>query len=252
MPNNLLRMWLVLLSVVLLTASAALPCAAKPQDSQTQQGQSVADAARHSREQKKNAAKQARVIRNEDLDTEYFKAGQEGLNLSAPASLKTEARSAGAVAAAERAATSANKESRPKGKDAEEAAAENAEIARLKEQIAEAEEQLKWQQRELALDQDTVYSNPNYTDSRTGKAKLDAEQQRINERRQEIQGLKANLAALQERRKQASPAESAPGQTTTNVHRRQFLLHRGDVDGASRASVSDRAQVPVNTDTGVA
>ena len=250
MRNRLSHTWQMLLSVVLLTACAALPCTAKPQDSQTQQGQSVTDAARRSREQKKKVARQSRVISNEDLDTEYFKPGQEGLNLGAASSLRTEAPSAG-TEAADQAATSANKGSRPKGKDCEEAAAEDAEIAKLKEQIAEAEEHLKWQQRELALDQDIVYSNPNYTDSRTGKGKLDSEQQRINERQQEIQGLKANLALLQEHRKQAGRPESAPGPITRNLYR-LFLLHQGDIGEASHASISGSAQVSVNSDTGVA
>ena len=218
MRNRLPHARLMLSSGVLFTACVALPCVvgAQPQDSQTQQDQSVADAARRSREQKKNARKQSRVISNEDLDTEYFKPGQEGLYLGAPAKSKTEARSAsGAVTteAADQAATSTNKEPRPKDVDSEEAAAEDAEIAKRKKEIAEAEEAVKWQQRELALDQDTIYSNPNYTDFRTGKAKLDSEQQRINERQREIEGLKAHLAELEERRgrrKQAAPSENAP------------------------------------------
>jgi chromosome segregation ATPase len=151
------------------------------------------------------------VISNDDLDMKYFKPGEEGLKLSALAGLKTEAPSASGVAAA-------SSESLPVARDSllaevarlKEQVAEDAEIAKLKEQIAEAEEHLKWQQRELALDQDTVYSNPNYTDSKTGKARLDSEQQRINERQQEIEGLKAHLAVLQERRKQAVTAEIAP------------------------------------------
>jgi hypothetical protein len=218
MRNRLPHVRLMLSSGVLFTACVALPCVvgAQPQDSQTQQDQSVADAARRSREQKKNARKQSRVISNEDLDTEYFKPGQEGLYLGAPAKSKTEARSAsGAVTteAADQAATSTNKEPRPKDVDSEEAAAEDAEIAKRKKEIAEAEEAVKWQQRELALDQDTIYSNPNYTDFRTGKAKLDSEQQRISERQREIEGLKAHLAELEERRgrrKQAAPSENAP------------------------------------------
>jgi hypothetical protein len=232
MRNSLPQTRLMLLSIVVLAVGAALPCAGKPQDSQTQQSQSVADAARRSREQKQNAARQARVISNEDLDLEYFKPGQEGLNLGAPAKLNTEASSASGIAAAEaanQAATSANKESRAKSKDSEEAAAEDAEIAKLKEQIAEEEEHLKWQQRELALDQDTIYSNPNYTDFKSGKAKLDSELQRITERQQEIEGLKANLAVLQERRRQAPSPESAPpGPIATDLYRRQFLRPQGD------------------------
>jgi hypothetical protein len=218
MRNRFPHSWRMLLDVALLGACVALACVAEaqPQDSQTQPEQSVADAARRSREQKKCARKQSRVISNEDLDTEYFKPGQEGLYLGAPARSKTEALSASRAVtteAADQAAPSANKEHRPKDVDSDEVDAENAEIAKLKKEIVEAEENLKWQQRELALDQDTVYSNPNYTDFRTGKAKLDSEQQRINERQYEIEGLKGHLAELeerQERRKQAAPSENAP------------------------------------------
>ena len=177
------------------------------QDPQTHQDQSVADAAQRSREKKKDLTKQSRVITNEDLDVKHLKAGQEGLDLETPA---TEARDASAVAAAEatgQAAASANKESQPT-----EVAAEYAEIAKLRQQIAEAEEDLNLWQRKLMLDQDIVYSNPNYTDSKAGKAKLDAEQERINHGQQQIKGLQANLALLQGRqasRKQAVRPDGA-------------------------------------------
>ena len=220
----------MLLSVVLFTACVAPPCVAEaqPKDSQTQQDLSVADAARRSREQKKNARKQSRVISNEDLDTEYFKPGQEGLYLGAPATSKTEALSASGTVtteAADQTATSVDKEPRPKDVDSDEVDAEDAEIAKLKEEIAEAEKDLKWQQRELALDQDTIYSNPNYTGFKTGKAKLDSEQQRINERQHEIEGLKGHLAELEERqgrRKQAAPSENAP---PVRWQRQMFTQH---------------------------
>jgi hypothetical protein len=215
MKNRVSRTLLVLSIVVPLTACLVLPSVAEahPQNGQTQQGQSIADAARQSREQKKNAAKQTRVISNEDLDLEYYKRGQEGFNFGPPARITTEEPGVSTVAATEvagPASTPADKEARPKDKSAEEAAAEDAEITKLKEKIKETEEKLKWQQREFALDQDTVYSNPNYTDLQTGKARLDSEQQAINDRQQEIEGLKASLADLEERRKQAAPPASAP------------------------------------------
>jgi hypothetical protein len=190
-----------------LTTCALPPCVdeAIAQDSQTHQDQIVADAARRSREKKKDLTKQSRIITNEDLDVKHLKAGQEGRNLETPA---TEAPDTGAIAAVTgRAAASANKESQ-----SIETAAEYAGIAELKQQIAEAEEDLNLRQRELMLDQGTVYSNPNHTDSKAGKAKLDAEQERINRVQQEIKGLQANLAVLQERqasRKQAVRPESA-------------------------------------------
>lgn len=188
--------WLLLFGVALLTTSAK----ARPQDLPAQQDQSVADAARRSREEKKNAARQARVISNDDLDMEYFKPGQEGLNLDAH-------KDSGAT---DPASSSSNKESRAKDKELEEEGGLDGQIAKLKEQIADAEDRLKWQRRELALDQDTVYSNPNYTDTHAGKAKLDAEQQQINERQQEIEVLRMQLEALQERRTQTIPGDSAP------------------------------------------
>lgn len=198
-----------------MTTCASLPSVAEalPQDSQIQGDKSVADAARLNRETKKNLARQSRVISNEDLDLEYFKAGQEGLNLGAPASETPSASSEAAAAVGGQVPASTENESRPEGNSSDEAAAEDAEIAKLKKQIADAEKDLDLQQRELALDQDTVYSNPNYTDSKTGKGKLDSEQKRILERQVEIERLKSHLAALQDlqkSRKQALSRKSAP------------------------------------------
>jgi hypothetical protein len=209
------RIPVVVFSVVFLTTCALLPSVteALPQDLQIQGDKSVADAARLNRETKKNLARQSRVISNEDLDLEYFKPGQEGLNLGAPASETPSASSEAVAAVGDPVSASTENESRLEGKGSDEAAAENAEIAKLKKQIVDAEQDLDLQQRELALDQDTVYSNPNYTDSKTGKGKLDAEQKRILERQVEIEGLKSHLAALQElqkSRKQAVSPESAP------------------------------------------
>jgi hypothetical protein len=205
-------LWVSLLSAIFLTACVALSYPAKAQDSQTQQNQPVADAARRNAEQKKSAARRPRVITNDDLDAEYFKPRQEGLNVGAPPSPQTNAPSAGAAAAkvTDRSVTSAKNESGPKGKESEEAAAEDAEIVRLKKQIAEAENDLNWQQREFALDENSYYSNPNYPPAE--KAKLDSEQVRINERQREIERLKAPLPRLewlQWRRRQAELAESA-------------------------------------------
>jgi len=205
------------LSVVFITVCAVLPCAVQgqTQDSQTHQNQSVAEVARRNREQMKNAVRQSSVITNDDLDTEHSKPGKEGFNVGAPASLPTEAPSGVALAAVNAAnmeATSTNKQSSPKSKESEEAAAEDAEIARLKDKLAEAQNQLEWQQRELVLDQHTIFSNPNYTAYRTGQAKLDSEQERINERQQEIEALKGPLAELewrQRRRKQAAGSKSS-------------------------------------------
>jgi hypothetical protein len=209
------RMQAAVFSIMFLTACASLPgvTEALPQDSQIQGDKSVADAARLNRETKKNLARQSRVISNEDLDLEYFKPGQEGLNLGSPPSETPNASSEAAAAAGDQIPALTENESRPEVTDSDATAAEDAEIAKVKKQIADAEQDLDLQQRELALDQDMVYSNPNYTDSKTGKGKLDAEQKRILERQVEIERLKSQLAALQglqKSRKQALSRNSDP------------------------------------------
>ncbi len=177
--------------------------------------QSVADAARQSREQKKNAAKQARVIQNEDLDLEYFKTGQEGLDVGGPPESDAQPPSPSAVASAEaadQAAAPDKEDEEKKRKESAAAAALDSEIARLKAQITEAQGSVQLQRRELALDQDTIYSNPNYTDFQTGKGKLEAEQQAIDEKLQEIEEMKAEFAKLQERRGPREEAAPATGE----------------------------------------
>jgi hypothetical protein len=215
MRNRLSTICVILPASVLLSVSSTFPSAAKahPQDSQTAQERSVADAAQRSREQKKNSAKQSKIISNEDLDLEYYKPGQEGYNFGAPSGSSTAAPSTVAVVAdgADQSAASTNKDSQPNSKESEEAAAQDEEIKKLKERIAKAEDQLKWQQRDFALNQDTIYSNPNYTDLQTGKAKLESEQQVINEMQADIDVLKARLTALQERRERDHGASQNPG-----------------------------------------
>jgi hypothetical protein len=206
---------MIILGVAVLSVCPLLPspAGARTQESQSAQEQSVADAARRSREQKKSAAKQSKIISNEDLDLEYYKPGQEGYNFSAPSGSSTSAPSTVEVAAAgaDPSAASTNKDSQPNSKESGEAAAQNEEIKKLKDQIDKAEVQLKWQQRDFALNQDTVYSNPNYTDLQTGKAKLESQQQVINEMQADIDVLKARLTALQERRDREHGASQNPG-----------------------------------------
>jgi hypothetical protein len=68
----------------------------------------------------------------------------------------------------------------------------------MKEAIADAEKDADLLNRELALQQDTYLSNADYAHDTAGKAKLDALQQQVNDKRQDIDRLKTRLAALQE------------------------------------------------------
>jgi len=170
---------------------------------QDSQGQSVADAARQSREQKKNA--KTKVISNDDLDAGSFKAGQEGLNIGGPATLQTTAAPESQVSATVAADAAAS----PKA--VEERAlksGESDEMAKLQEKIDAAQNELNLLKDENQLDQNTIYSNPNYTDTHKGQDKLDAERARIKVKQQEVDDLKAQLAELKLHPKQTKPSES--------------------------------------------
>jgi hypothetical protein len=184
----------------LILACALFPVgAAQARDTQAQQDQSVADAARRSREQKKNATKASKVVTDDDVPAR--KPSTEGVNAVAPPASDSQPPSPAAASAAETAASGA--------KDTSEKAGDDPEITSLKAQIAQAAKDLDLLQRELALDQDAYYTKPDYSNDTAGKAKLDAEQKQIADKQQEIEGLKTRLAALEELKSHKKPAPAA-------------------------------------------
>lgn len=210
----------VLFLPVALFASACMRAAALPnwqsqdQQSSDAQGQSIAEAARKSRQSAKNATKPSKVITDDDLDKGNIKPGAQGLTVDAPAKLETQPPSPEAVADA--AATSPAPDPATVV-----AASDDPEIARLKESIASAEKDAELGRRDLALEQDTFFSNPDHNHDTAGKAKLDALEQQINAKQQEIDRLKMRLAASEELQKKkrvpAKPATTpAPADQSTN------------------------------------
>jgi hypothetical protein len=176
------------------------------QQSSDAQSQSIADAARKSRQAAKNSSKPSKVITDDDLDRENIKPGAQGLNVGAPAELETQPPSPDAVADA--AATL----STPPDPANAAAASDDPEIARLKDTIADAEKDADFARRDMALQQDTFYSNPDYEHDTAGKAKLAGMQQQINDKQQEIDQLKMRLAKLEEaRKKKGGSAKPAAG-----------------------------------------
>ena len=179
-------------------AGAFLPVAfSQPQDSQ-----SVAEAARRARDKKKDSAKPAKVITDDTLDV------KKGDVQSAVAE---EPKIAGAPGAANQ---SANGTANPAASDAKTQAAQDdklkKEIAAAKERLKDALGDLDLLQRENRLDQDTYYSQPNFAGDTAGKQKLDDEQQKMSDKRQEIDRLKAKLADLQKSLGEASSSSSQP------------------------------------------
>jgi cytoskeletal protein RodZ len=152
-----------------------------PLCAQDSQADSVAEAARRARAQKKSAAKPATVITDDTLKP----APASGSSAPAP----NDNTSAPTVATDAQAPPVADAPS------AEEQEKKKAEIEALKQQVAAKQSELDLAQRELTLDNDAYYSKPNYQDDKTGAAKVAAEQADVSQKKDELEALKAKLAA---------------------------------------------------------
>lgn len=179
--------------IALAGACAALFAFSLPvgaQDSQSQQNQSVADAARANRAAKK--AKTAKVISDEDINPSSYTPGAQGLNVgSAPTSDATAPNAAEVKSDLKKDEAQVAAETTATVKPGEDPA-----IAKAKEELAAAAAKLDLLKRANALDQDTYYSKPGYTDDHAGKSKLDAEQAEINDQQATVDDLKAKLEQL--------------------------------------------------------
>jgi len=179
MPRSMIR-----IAILAIVAAMLLPLSF----AQSQDSQSVAEAARKAREKKKDAAKPTKVITEETLDVK-----------------KGDVQSA--VAEEDKIAGAPDTRNQPQGTANPAAANPNAQAAKdekLKKELTAAKEQLKQAlmdldllQRENRLDQDAYYSKPNYGSDTAGKQKLDDEQQQIGSKRDEVERLKAKVADLQ-------------------------------------------------------
>jgi hypothetical protein len=168
---------------------------------QSQDTQSVAEAARRARAQKKNSEKPAKVITDETLEVkkgDVQSATAEQLRIpgtpetpAQPAAGAANAQSGGAAGDA-----SANAQGSKNISDEDKSRAILKQRVALKEKIKDAQSDLDLLQREFQLDQDTFYSSPDYANNPSGKAKLDAMKQQIADKQQGLERLKAELAAL--------------------------------------------------------
>jgi hypothetical protein len=129
------------------------------------------------------------VVSGNDLDLQYFQPGNSGLNVGSPPLLDAEPPAAARVAEVEM------EERIDYLRKALRIACEPPETARIQIAIYQAEDQLNLLQRQFALDQDDYYSVA-VTERLGGNPQLDAEQQQIQDLQAEIDGLKAELAAL--------------------------------------------------------
>jgi hypothetical protein len=164
---------------------------------QSQDTPSVAEAARRAREQKKTPPKPAKLITDDTLDVkkgDVQSAAAEQPKVPGSPEAQPAAGAANAPAGAATGAVTAS--GTENASNEEKARAILKERVALKEKIKDAESDLDLLQREFKLDQDSYYSNTDYANDTTGKEKLDALKQQINDKQQELEKLKARLAAL--------------------------------------------------------
>jgi hypothetical protein len=212
------------LAIAAIFAAAVLPLTTLAQ-SQDSPAQSVADAARRAREQKKAAAKQPAPVITDDTLKPAAPATQDA-NAPAPPQSPEAAPAPPRALAAQPAADSsgapdASAAPAPAGQpapaasagDTDQKAKDSAELATLKQQIADAQKDLDLLQRELGLQQNTYFSNPDHSHDLAGKAKLDAMLEQITDKQQAVDALKRLLAALPGSSSSAAPpAPTAPPQ----------------------------------------
>jgi hypothetical protein len=180
-------------SIAALAAASAVSPAlfAQSQDN----SQSVAEAARKAKEQKKAAAKDAHVITD---DTIRLRPASADSGATPPAgTIETSTPPANPTAITDSPAPSdATASARVPAADPKKKEEQSAEVAKAKEVLVQAQAQLDVLKRELALDSDSFYTNPDYSRDARGKAKLDELQRTIGDKQISVEDLKRQLAAL--------------------------------------------------------
>ena len=157
---------------------------------QSGQEPSVAEAARKAREQKKTPAKPSTVITNDTLKPATPATVQQ-------ATAATESiPGTDATAASGATANAANAPQPAKGPSEREIAEKKAKIEALKQEVADKAKEVDLQQRSLALANESYYSRPDFSKDPDGKAKLDAMQSDLTQKKDELAKLKAKLKEL--------------------------------------------------------
>ena len=174
----MLRCITLRLTLPIVLAATLLPATAFAQSQDTQ---SVAEAARRARAQKKAPAKPAKVITEDDVKPAVQATP------ATPASPDATAVSGTPAPPSSSNATAASSSSAPDAKDQK----DSKEVAALKAQIKAALGDLDLVVREQSLERDNYYSNTDYVHDTAGKAKLDALIQQISDKQQDLDRLKA-------------------------------------------------------------
>jgi len=176
--------WPILIIALSAAASAARAQAqqsSSPSTSQTApKSDSVADAAKRTKEQKKTEPKATHVWNNDNIP----KQG-EGVNVIGNADQTP--------------ALSADQSSQSQQMTPQVAAAYQSTIQQLKDRVTALSQDLDIAQRKLSLDSDMYYGKTNYQDDKLGKAALDTESADVKAKKDQLAQAQGALAAAQAR-----------------------------------------------------
>jgi hypothetical protein len=133
---------------------------------------------------------QPTVISDNGLDPQYFHPGASGLDVGSPPLQETQPTPPARITEVqlEEQVASLQKSLR--------LACAPPQAAALQLQLDQVEQSLDLHQRDFALQQDTYYSNPNYSDDTAGKAQLDDASQQIQDLQSQVDQLRQQLAAI--------------------------------------------------------
>ena len=178
--------------------------------SQSDSAQSVAEAARRAREQKKEKPKPARTFTNDDIPpTSPGIAGKEPAEANGAIKPSPEESAVAVKKDTEEKAPAPANDEQSKQKKAENAAA----LERAKKLLAQSESELDVMQRKALLDNESYYSKSDFANDKDGKANLDAEAQQIDDKKKAVEELKARVAELQQlvdETGEAEPEKNSP------------------------------------------
>lgn len=162
--------------------------------SQDDQSQSVAEAARKAKERKKAAAKNNIVITDDTIHLRPASADSSG---APPAGTVVTSNSESGQAGESGAKSPAPPaDSTSKESDAKKSEKQQADVAKLKELLADVQKQLDLMKRKFDLDSDNFYSQPDYAHDTAGKAKLDELQKQIGDQEVAVDNVKQELERL--------------------------------------------------------
>jgi hypothetical protein len=189
-------------ATILLGLFATAAAWAAPQ--QTQQDQSVAEAARKAREQQKEAPKAKVTWTNDNIPTT-----PGGVSVVGQPSAAAPASNAGNETEERPAAQSASSGNETPSGDA---AQIQSELQDAKKQLDDAKQDLDILQRKYTLDAAQYYGTPNYSDDQKGQAMLNGEktqiaakQQAVGAAQKKVDDLEKQLQALNAQQKSAKP-----------------------------------------------